>query len=933
MQFNLENLGPTEFERLAQALITSVYGPTVTVFGTGKDDGRDATFHGHSPAPSHGAAPWDGYHVFQAKQKERLQSAAANKNWLLAQVRDELRRWSETVVENGEQQLRRKGQRPDYYVVISNVPLSGQINGGVAEVEKAIRDHCANPANRWPLRDCAVWDRAKVEALLTAHESVRHAFNGLLTIGDVLAALAAGDVTISTLRLADSIPLLEEHARGELAYSGKVQLGEAGQLANDRLDLADVAVDLPAHEESDPDPNSSVRALRYLLTIADRIHRPSVTERRDRGPHVLLLGGPGQGKTTLGRILVQTYRATLLRERPNLNPDLSRVINATLDRAEQIGLPPIMNRRWPFRIDLAEYGTSGATEPLIKYIATKINRATGADFSARNVRDWLQAWPWILVLDGYDEVAASHSRDQVARAVNDLLQTAATQDADLVLVVTTRPQGYANELPGSLRQLRLTKLSRQDAVAYATRLTDVRMGDDPTKPEVLERVAAAVDNEVTGRLMTTPLQVMILSLLLEKRRKPPQDRAALFAAYYEVIYDREVQKKSFLSDVLYDHRLDIDAIHRTVALILQRRAESASDSESLMPPDELRQVVRDQLVAQEQPGPTLERLVENLTRAARDRLVLLAANGQDHVGFDLRSLQEYMAAQALTFGPHPSVLPNLKAIAHSAHWRNTWLLAVGTLYREQPRLFGSVLQAMRDIDSEDALSLLAATGPRLATDILDDGVASNSPKHVRLLVAHALEALNGVNLDAARLGAVLADQRDLNPLTSAEIVNALQRASSARPDQQEAARAVLAELGGKNQVGPLAARARQLASALGPDPQQRAGGARLTSFADALPDRTETWPTGSPAAAFRRALRRANTFADDAGRFMLPETFSVPGSAADVLADPAELLEVVTAIDEIDPINWPARTFITSLLLRAREREPVSHTLIGPLPQ
>ncbi|WP_179211027.1 hypothetical protein, partial [Cellulomonas iranensis] len=194
--------------------------------------------------------------------------------------------------------------------------------------------------------------------------------------------------------------------------------------------------------------------------------------------------------------------------------------------------------------------------------------------------------------------------------------------------------------------------------------------------------------------------------------------------------------------------------------------------------------------------------------------------------------------------PHPAVLPNLKAIAHSAHWRNTWLLAVGTLYREQPQLFDSVLQVMRDVDSEDALSLLAATGPRLATDILDDGVASNGPKHVRLLVAHALEALHGVNLGATRLGAVLADQHDLNLMTRTEIVNSLERATAGRPDQQQAARLVLAELGGKDEVGPLATKARQMMSSLGRDLQQHAGGARLTTFAEALPDGAKAWPKG-----------------------------------------------------------------------------------------
>ncbi len=58
----------------------------------------------------------------------------------------------------------------------------------------------------------------------------------------------------------------------------------------------------------------------------------------------------------------------------------------------------------------------------------------------------------------------------------------------------------------------------------------------------------------------------------------------------------------------------------------------------------------------------------------------------------------------------------------------------------------------------------------------------------------------------------------------------------------------------------------------------------------------------------------------------------MPDSAANIIADRDALEEVVTAVAGIDPVNWPARTFITSLLWRARERQPVADSLDGPLP-
>lgn len=934
MSYRLEELGPHEFEKMVQALLLRVYGPTVTVFGSGKDDGRDATYTGHAVPVEPDGSGWSGYHVFQSKFQEHPTGPKTSKTWLRSQVQHELNSWTER---DSDGKHKRQGQRPQYYVVVTNAPLSGQIGGGVDEIKQLIRDHASQPEHRWQLKDCDVWHRAKIEQLLTAYADVRQAFNGLITAGDVLAALKAGTMTVTPVE--ETVTILEEHARGDLVHHGKVVLGEAGDVGNQRLDLAGVAVDLSAHLTDDQDPDSSVQVLSHIITTANRVLRPSIA-REGTSPHFLLLGGPGQGKTTLGRILIQTYRAALLTDRPNLSPAVTGVVAATSERSDQIGLPPVVVRRWPFRVDLAEYADligGGADVPLIKYIADQINKPTGAEFRAADTRKWLTAWPWLLVLDGYDEVAAPTARENVAHAVTSLLETAHTVDADLMVIATTRPQGYGDELPPALRELRLLNLTPSEAVHYATTLTDLRMGNDPTKTEVLDRIRAAVDNDLTSRLMRTPLQVMIMSLLLEKRSKPPQDRAGLFAAYYDVIYEREVAKKNYLAQVLANYRPDIDAIHHRVGLTLQARSEGQGDAEALMLATELQQIIRQQLVDQGHEGKDLERLVTSLSKAARDRLVLLAAKGKDHVEFDLRSLQEYMAARALTSGSEEQVLASLRALAPSSHWRNTWLLAVGTLYHRSPYLFDRVLQVMRDIDADDPLSLIVATGPRLAIDILDDGVAMHTPKHIRLLTAHALEALNGVSIGAARLGEVLADQV-LNDTTRTEVVRALERALTDTPSSWRSARWVLEALSAPNQTGPLAAKARQLwppPYTFGAAPNALPQG-KLVTLAHALPETTAAWEKGTPHYQFRRDLLRINTTTDEYGAFDRPDPVRLPPSGGAVLADPEALMSVVAAIDEIAPHNWSAKSSITVILWLARQHLPVAHAiepiLVRPAP-
>lgn len=925
MTYRLEDLGPQEFEHLVQALLLKVFGPSVQVFGTGPDSGRDATLEGRaSPVDEehHHAAPWDGYHVFQVKFREQLQSTAANKQWLLTQIRRELDKWADP-------RKGRKGPKPEYIVFVTNVALGGAVAGGLDKAKEMIRS--AATKHEWPLKDCAVWDRAKVERLLDGHGDVRQRFNALITPGDVLAAVNLGHMTGLGGLVENVRPALEEHARTELISRGQINLGEAGQHANQKLDLAHVAVDLPARYADNPDPLAeSFPALAHIVWAGEHVLRPSVAG-DDIQPHFLVMGGPGQGKTTLGRLLAQIYRAALLSDREGLSQPVRVAATDTLARAEELHIPRPRARRWPVRVDLAEYADlagGGADLTLLRYVAEHISASTGETFLARDIRAWLRAWPWLLVLDGFDEVAAKPARETVAAAVQTLLEQAHTDDADLLVVATTRPQGYSDELPSSFRKLQLVPLSAEQAVDYASRLTELRMGEDADKPAVLQRIADAAANDLTRRLMRTPLQVMIMSLLLERRPKPPQDRAALFADYYDVIYDREVQKKNYLATVLAERRADVDAIHHATGLRLQAASESAGEAEALLSSQDFDAIIRARLTEHGHEGAALDKLAGDLLRAAQDRLVLVTAKGKDQVGFELRSLQEFMAARALVDGLDNEVIERLRVIAPSAHWRHTWLLAVGAVYRDRPRLFDPVLHMMRELDASDTFSLIIETAPRLAIEILDDGMASKSPKHLRLLVDLALQLLTGPNLGAGRLGDVLAEVGD-NEAVRPRVIAALQRAWDGSPSEHEAAAQVLERLAGPDQQGVLPARARQMrqttpATVYPVGPGVAGATVRLS---EALPADARSWPRTSVEGRFVDEMRRVKTVVGTNGEFVIPGGITPRQAATDVLANDDALGRVAEAVDAIEPYNWSARTSIVAFLWRARERVPVAHRL------
>ena len=83
--------------------------------------------------------------------------------------------------------------------------------------------------------------------------------------------------------------------------------------------------------------------------------------------------------------------------------------------------------------------------------------------------------------------------------------------------------------------------------------------------------------------METPLQVMIMSFILERFATLPSDRYRLFTRYYEAIYDRERGKRNHLARRLSEHQADINHIHQRIGLILQARAKITGPGQTTAP--------------------------------------------------------------------------------------------------------------------------------------------------------------------------------------------------------------------------------------------------------------------------------------------------------------------------------------------------------------
>ncbi len=750
--YDLSRLETRSFEQLIQALAVKLLGPKTLVFGDGPDGGREATYEGRMALPAEGEN-WNGYLVLQAKFRQRPEGLSKDGPWVLQMLEQELEAFADST---------KRRRKPDYYIFATNVVMSPtNLTGAKDKAAELVKKYAA----RVPLKGFMLWDFDQLRAYLDGFEDIRHAYTAFITPGDVLAKAME--------RLSEGRPdfsrVMTNFLEKELLADRYANLEKAGHHTRAPIELAPVFVDVPFHEgmqQEERVASSTTEARRrvvaHLLSVgAIRLSQDSSAPSEftslldhflpgaaEPGRYVLI-GGPGQGKTTISQFLSQIYRCAILKDRQRmLTPTGRRVIEEITKHLEPEGLSLPGARRFPIRIILNEFAAELERQndlTLLRYIAERIAGRTNAQVVAQDVQQWLESYPWVLILDGLDEVPASSNRERLIGVVRDFTVDVAQAQADVLIVATTRPQGYTQEFsPSVYRHLTLSPLSSDEALRYAGRLVSARYGQDTDRGEqVLTKLSRACDNEATARLMRSPLQVTIMTALVEAVGNPPQDRWQLFNSYYGVIYRREMDRDIPAADILRRYRADIDAIHQRVGLRLQVANERAGETDARLSRQGFSELVEARLQEEGHEGAEREELKSRIIKAASERLVFLVGLEADRIGFEIRSFQEFMAAECLLNGSDDSVRLRLAEITAIPYWRNVLLFMAGKCFGERQHLRNDFVVACEKLNDDPQNGLLRATlaGSHLAIDLLEEGTALRQPQFARILLRQAFKLL------------------------------------------------------------------------------------------------------------------------------------------------------------------------------------------------
>ena len=794
--YNLEQLGPTGFQDLAATLALTVFGPNVQALGVGRDGGRDMVHTGRvvwSGTDDEPGEVWDGYTVFQVKHKHALSSRPSdNAAWLREQIGKELERWADP---SGD-----RNPMPDYMVVVSNVPLSpfpgsGGYDALRADIEQFIarfEDSSRDPDSKAALlreeklarlrkiRAWQFWDGNQLDALLDEHDSVRHAFPAFLTAADVFANLSQ---FTNNLNLDVLEPALRIHARAALTGEGLIYFDEAGGSEATGFPVHELATDLPV---AVADGTKRQSAIGYVLDRAEHMLKPRVTLTA-RPRHLVVTGAPGNGKTTLSKLLVQVFRAAMLDGAESLSLDQRAVIDGTRSALGRLGRDLPLHRRWAMRIDLAEYAQEGgliADSTLLRWIAQKVSaRSNMGNVTPSLLKTWMARWPWFLVLDGLDEVTEPQTRRRLIEQVTEFVDEAEADNCDTLVVLTTRPVGYTEHIaPNHFEQIDLDYLDIGEAVRYGELAVRVRLhGDVERIDRTVRRLRDAAKDEALRYLLRTPLQVLILTIIVEASGQLAPDRFSLFWNYYDTVFKRERDKAGDFSHLLREHGSQIQQLHERVGFELQVRSETAEGSTASLPFEELRELTWSVLEADGfDPAGRHADLLTRVLTAATHRLVLLAPRGTEGYGFDVRSLQELMAAMHLTNATLETVERRLRVAAANPHWRNTWIFAAGRLFSiPQAHSRQAVVNLVASIDSDAAqrLGRILPVAPDIALEIIDDGMARAFPRWRGALMEQALRVLTEPTLrDLSSVARILIRYADISPEHASEVSEGIRQA-------------------------------------------------------------------------------------------------------------------------------------------------------------
>jgi len=500
------------------------------------------------------------------------------------------------------------------------------------------------------------------------------------------------------------------------------------------LPLDEIYVPLQAECRREDTAQGSIREIRRI----------ELSKVLSHGNQLVIIGGPGSGKTT-----VMSYLAYQMAH-AGLSGDATLARRRTGWRGDRMPLPLLL--------PLAEYAAFRALTPddtLAAYLAHYLTRhyRTGAEF----VDELLAAdYPLLLLLDGLDEIADDARREEICRAI-EAFRTTCT--SPLHLLVTCRTAAYRDDamLGGGFQRIDVLPLEPEHIYRLIERVYQQVFPNDfaVRRDRLLAYITDLDERNRAGDnvepLITSPLLARMLMIVDISADDLPHDRVALYKKTVDVMfkpnytpgartartpapgYPAETHRKMLrrLALALHAHgdgETGRRITHGPMCEVFQQAGFSGEEIEQFI-----------QLTCRR--STLLEERKEGKVRYYRFL----------HLAFQEYLLAEYLAEELLPAGGMEALAAVLETDHHIADswWREPVLLLAGCLAGDRYDLAVAMLQRLAGVDEQ------APQRPQLPADAQLAGaeLAAAAWQEIRdASFAHVTEGF------AHRLAALLSDK-------------------------------------------------------------------------------------------------------------------------------------------------------------------------------
>lgn len=371
----------------------------------------------------------------------------------------------------------------------------------------------------------------------------------------------------------------------------------------------------------------------------ERMHVPKALE---DAKHLVVLGDPGSGKSTLIKVLAYSF---------------ARMVPTQFSKhfGELIPIPII----------LRDYNVSGWKEPLdlLRDYAATLEEALRGEVTSGWLLAKLRSGQGVLLVDGLDEVGRLDDR----KLVREVIQLLLWEMPDSLAVVTTRAVGYEEaplDAPLSystassggrpmpvygvpakcaFQRFRIAPFSPEEIDHFVTRWYTAREREQAQREKSLQSFRAALAaNERIRALASNPFLLTLMALIHRVTAALPSGRVKLYDRVAEV-YLETIQRFRGLQS--YDAPLEhMKRWLGEVGWQMQnRRAQQGQDEPLASRSEVLLWLAAAMSDDSEQPTQDAERFLEYV----RARSGLLIEQGNGRFGFVHLTFQEYFAAWKL----------------------------------------------------------------------------------------------------------------------------------------------------------------------------------------------------------------------------------------------------------------------------------------------